>query len=201
MTSDNKKAPKSSRRRKLVLALAVLTVVTLAAFATTWVWLESRAGQERVRLMLERRVSAALGRPLDIGALEFDLLPLRASLADVTVGGGAGADQPLLRVPGVRVQLDPWALMAREILLESLELDEPTVHWDIPDGEAPPTRAAAERRSGIHVEHRPAQRLWRCGRAQSPALEHRYGVGRSRGRHAPGRQCSVAATPRRPRCA
>ncbi len=142
MTSDNKKAPERSRRHKLVLALAVLTVVTLAAFATTWVWLESRGGQERVRLMLERRVSVALGRPLDIGALEFDLLPLRASLADVTIGGGAGADQPLLRVPGVRVQLDPWALMALEILLESLELDEPTLHWDIPDGEAPATRAA-----------------------------------------------------------
>ena len=139
MTSDNKKAAKRSRRRKLVVALALLTVVTLAAFAATWVWLESRAGQERVRLMLERRVSAALGRPLGIGALEFDLLPLRASLTDITIGAGAGADQPLLRVPGVRMQLDPWALMSREILLESLELDDPTVHWDIPDGEVLPT--------------------------------------------------------------
>ena len=134
---------KRRRRWRTIAKLAAVTGILLVAVSiAAWVWIESNAGQQRVRGWLERRGSEALGRRLDIALLELDLLPLRATLTGVTVAGSPGADQPLLRAERLDVRLDAWALFRRRIFIESLEVSSPIFHWDSGDPLLPPENAA-----------------------------------------------------------
>jgi autotransporter translocation and assembly factor TamB len=131
--SAAKPEAKDRRRRRwrtIARLAAVAGILLVAVSIAAWVWIESNAGQQRVRGWLERRGSEALGRRLDIASLQLDLLPLRVTLAGITVAGDAGADQPLLRVERLDARLDPWALWRRRISVESLEVSSPIFHWD-----------------------------------------------------------------------
>jgi uncharacterized protein involved in outer membrane biogenesis len=114
-----------------LLALLVLLVVLIAAF--DW---------NRLKPMLDRRLSEALGRPFEIhGTLTVNwqrdsaagglhaLVPWPQFTArDVRIGNPAWAAQrQFAQLEAVRFWLSPWALLAHRIDVPSLQLVHPTV--------------------------------------------------------------------------
>jgi hypothetical protein len=130
MSSKAKPKPHSRKRRvlRVVLVLVLLATVGLAA---AWVWVESAPGQERIRRWIEARGSALLDRNVRVAALDVDLVPFDAVLTGIEVEGAAGSDQPLFRADSVRVRVEPWALLSRELRLRAIDIDTPVVHWDV----------------------------------------------------------------------
>ena len=123
--------PRRSRRRRLARFFTVVALLGIGALVATWIWIESSAGQERLRRWLEERGGAALGRSVSIGAFELDLVPFQATLGELQISGEPGADAPLLRAESVRIRLGARALLSRELIIRSLEIVRPAVHWDI----------------------------------------------------------------------
>jgi len=123
-----------SRRRRLFRALVVVALLVVVAILAGWAWIESNAGQETIRVWLERRGTELLGREVRIGSLELDLLPFDAVLEDIEVDGGPGSDEPLLRADSARLRMGPWALLSRQLRIRALEIESPIVHWDVAPG-------------------------------------------------------------------
>ena len=130
--SATKKTKVRSRQRRLFRALVVVALLVVISMLAAWAWIESRSGQETVRLWLEDRGTELLGRAVRIGSLELDLVPFDAFLNEVQIDGGAGSDELLFRAASMRLRLGPWALLSRQLLIRSLEIESPVVHWDIP---------------------------------------------------------------------
>lgn len=132
--ADDGTDTKPSRGRRLRRILLVLVLLAVGGLAGTWAWLESTAGQDRMRRWLEARGTAVLQRPVSIARLDWNLLPFSAEVTGIEVAGAPGADEPLVRIAGVAVRIRPWALLSRELLLTSVEVDTPVVHWDADSG-------------------------------------------------------------------
>ncbi|MCH7825137.1 MAG: hypothetical protein IH849_10080, partial [Acidobacteria bacterium] len=143
-----------SRQRRLFRALVVVALLlVVVAMLASWAWIESNAGQETVRVWLERRGTELLGRAVRIGSLELDLLPFDALLNDIQVDGGPGSDELLLRVDSARLRVGPWALLSRQLLIRALEVDSPVVHWDVPAGpEGLKLSTSGDRRLSVVIE-------------------------------------------------
>jgi uncharacterized protein involved in outer membrane biogenesis len=94
-------------------------MLSVAVVVAAWVWIESGAGQERLRQLLEQRGSATLGRQVSVAALDFDLLPFAANISGIEVAGGPTADQPLVRADRLRFRIRPWALLSRQVVVGS----------------------------------------------------------------------------------
>ena len=127
-----KTKPRSRRRRLLFRTLVVVALLVVVAMLAAWAWIESNAGQETIRVWLERRGTELLGRTVHIGSLELDLLPFDAVLSDIQVDGGPDSDELLLRVDSARLRVGPWGLLSRQLLIRALEVESPVVHWDVP---------------------------------------------------------------------
>ena len=130
MNSEAKPQPRR-RRRRVLRVLLVLALLATAGLAAAWVWIESAPGQESIRRWIEVRGTELLGRNLRVAAVEVDLVPFDALLTGIEVDGAAGSDQLLLRADSVRLRVEPWALLSRELRLRSVDIDRPVVHWDI----------------------------------------------------------------------
>lgn len=130
MSSEANPVP---RRRKRHVLRAVLVSALLAAvgLAAAWVWIESAPGQESIRRWIETRGTELLGRTVHVAALDVDLVPFDAVLTGIVIDGAAGSDQPLFRADSVRLRVEPWALLSRELRLRSVDIDTPVVHWDM----------------------------------------------------------------------
>ncbi len=151
MSSKAKPKPHSRKRRDLrvVLVLVLLATVGLAA---AWVWVESAPGQERIRRWIEARGSALLDRNVRVAALDVDLVPFDAVLTGIEVEGAAGSDQPLFRADSVRVRVEPWALLSRELRLRAIDIDTPVVHWDVGGESNLALEAGGGKRLAVTVE-------------------------------------------------
>jgi len=141
---SGRRGKKRSRARRLARWLLYSTVLVVVALAATWVWLESAAGEDTMRRWLEARGTRLLQRDLTIASLDWDLLPLRAELSGIEIAGAPGSDQALARIASVRVRIWPWALLSRELRVQSIEIVAPTVHWDTDSG----SNLALEARGG-----------------------------------------------------
>jgi len=83
---------------------------------------------ERIRTTVEKEASSALGMPVSVGkiGLSFAGLPsVRAS--DITVGSAQQGETPLLTVKSIKARVNIFALVKKNIEIESLEIDEPHV--------------------------------------------------------------------------
>ena len=110
-------------------------VLFIGLLLAGWAWIESDAAAVRMRGWIETRASAALNRAVSIGALEIDLVPFRVQANDVRVAGDESEDTPFFEVETVRLSMRFGALLARELIVSSLELTRPTLHLDLrPDG-------------------------------------------------------------------
>ncbi len=90
-----------------VIALALL-VLALADF----------------RGLAERRLSAALGRPVTIGALDVDIFPLAFVAGDVRIPPREGEKEPALDAKLIEARIGFWRLLAGDIVLPRLVVAE-----------------------------------------------------------------------------
>lgn len=71
-----------------------------------------RPDLESLRPPIERRLSATLGRQVEIGSIELVLLPIvRVSADRIRIAGETAGDAPLLDLPRADVSVHPWPLL------------------------------------------------------------------------------------------
>ena len=137
----------SRRRRGCLVALVAALVLTVAVVFGFRRVLDSGA----FRAGAEARLSAALGRPVTVGTIDIDWLPVPAIVGrDITVGG-AGEAAPSLALEAIRVVPRLSSLLSRPVVADRVELVGLTVNvlrtgdgrWlmpvaVLPEGEAGP---------------------------------------------------------------
>ena len=92
--------------RPFFWSLAILALLALALRS----FLASDFVAERLARLAEREISRVVGRPTQIGALEFELLPTRIVLHDLLIPSDAPEEPPFLTVRRLLVDLDSDAL-------------------------------------------------------------------------------------------
>ncbi len=78
------------------------------------------------RGLAERRLSAALGRPVTIGALDIDIFPLEFVAQDVRVPPREGEKEPALDAKLIEARIAFWRLLGGDIVLPRLVVAETT---------------------------------------------------------------------------
>jgi hypothetical protein len=105
-------------------------------------------------------LSAQLERPIELGELDFSILPTPAvRLGGVRVGGTSSEAPPLIEVEKVRVKVAILPLFLGRVVLRALEVDAPRIYLEL-DAEGRPilpgrqggTAAAAAAEAGIPSE-------------------------------------------------
>ena len=88
MTRSSSAAPARGRPigRYALSVLRAVTALLLLAFLAVWYVLETDLAAERVRQLIENRVTALTGLPAQIERLELDVVPPRIELHDLLVG-------------------------------------------------------------------------------------------------------------------
>ena len=76
------------------------------------------------RTLAERRMSAALGRPVTIGALDVDIFPLEFTARDVKIPPRRGEDEPALDAKVIEARIAFWRLVFGDIVLPRLVVAE-----------------------------------------------------------------------------
>jgi len=116
-------------------------VMAIAAVAALWVitWL---AVPPLVRWQAPARLSAALGRDVTLGAVDFHPWALEIVLHDLAIGAVPGASgPPLLRVARVRANVALSSIFRRAPVIEAIDVDQARIaltrtapgHYDIDD--------------------------------------------------------------------
>ena len=116
-------------------------VATLVALAMLWVlaWL---AVPPLVKWQAPARLSAALGRDVTLGAVDFHPWALEIVLHDLAIGGAPGASgPPLLRAARIRANVAVSSIFRRAPVIEAIDLDQARIamtrtapgHYDIDD--------------------------------------------------------------------
>jgi hypothetical protein len=109
--------------KRLLVTLVVIAVVVALGLAGLF-WLYHPEGQ---RTALERRLSAAFGRPTTVGPLSMTLLPLGVEARDVKVQlDPSFGEGTLMTVDRVHADLGLWDYVAsRTPVIETLTLEHP----------------------------------------------------------------------------
>jgi len=119
--------------RRLWTAVVALAALWLA----TWL-----AVPPLVKWQAPGRLSAALGRDVTLGAVDFHPWALEIVLHDLVVGPAPGASAPpLLRVTRVRANVALSSILRRAPVIEAIDLDQPRIaltrtapgHYDVDD--------------------------------------------------------------------
>jgi hypothetical protein len=110
--------------RPIFWGLALAALLVLAGYLV----LGSRQLQDRVARWAEERASALIERPVSIGELRFEVLPLTVELNDLEVGGREPDEEPLGSVPHVTVDAQLFWRGGWRLELRSVRLDEPVIN-------------------------------------------------------------------------
>jgi AsmA protein len=149
-----------------LLLLAVVAVLVLPRLLDA----------DRVRAEAERRASAALGRPVTIGRLEFAGGPsLSIDARDVRVGGGLPGAPPLLVAARVRASVAAASLVQGPLEIGAVVVDAPRIRLHVDrDG-----RGTWEGLGGGAAGSAPPARPWRLAGLTVVDGELRYTDARS----------------------
>lgn len=112
-------APRRSRAWRALRGVAASLVIGLLGL---WYVLETDATAERLRLLLEQRAGAAFGGTVSIARLQLDVLPFHLQVDRVRI---ERPDQPLTQIDRLVVDISPWGLLQRRVVITNLELDRP----------------------------------------------------------------------------
>ncbi len=110
-------------QRKQWILRVVIGVVGVLAFALMVLLLADFRG------IAERRLSAALDRPVTIGALDVDIFPLEFVARDVHVPPRPGEDQPALDAKLIEARIAFWRLVFGDIVLPRLAIAQTTAMY------------------------------------------------------------------------
>lgn len=110
----------------VVAVLVALAVVAAAVFVLT----------ADVRPFAERRISAALDRPVTVGSAAIRWgNPIGIDLGDVRVANAPWGREPAMaQVARIGAAVDPWALLGGRLVLTRLTIDQPTLLLERDDG-------------------------------------------------------------------
>lgn len=118
------------------LGWAVLAVLGLMALA--WVGVPPL-----LKSQIEQHASAALGRPVTVGRIDFKPWTLELSAEQLAIGAapGAASAEPLLKIARLHTDVDLRSVLNLAPVLTALEIDQPEVrltrtaegHYDIDD--------------------------------------------------------------------
>jgi AsmA protein len=114
----------------LLLLLAVVAAVLLVPRVLD---------EQRVRAEAERRLTAALGRPVTIGGpVSVDAgTTTRVAASDVSIGGGTAGMPPLLVLGRVQASIETASLLGGAPVLGAVRLEAPRIHLHVDrDGRA-----------------------------------------------------------------
>jgi hypothetical protein len=85
----------------------------------------SRYAHRQLAALLRASLTDSLGRPVHLGAVDYDLVPLAFEVRDLVIPGPAAGDPPVARVPRARLQLS-WRQLRRKVVdLEQVDLVRP----------------------------------------------------------------------------
>jgi len=102
----------------------ILAVIILAALALPFL-----INANQFRPILEQKLTAALGRDVNIGDLKLSLFSGGASASDVTIADDpAFSKEPFLRAKALAVGVELWPLIvSRQLNVTSLTIDQPEI--------------------------------------------------------------------------
>lgn len=169
--------PEGRWPRRLAISLLALLLLWALAWLVVPPLLKSQA---------QSRLSALLGRSVEIGEVSFQPWSLELTVRDVVIGPAPGGDQPLLRWSRAYVNADAGSIWRRAPVIAAIELDGLQLHvartapghYDIDDllaRFATPSAAPAEpseparfalynlrlRDAALSFDDRPARRVHR----------------------------------------
>jgi AsmA protein len=111
-------------KRVLQIAAALVALVVILAGVALYFF-----DVEKLRDPLQSQASAALGRETTLGELSLSLFPLPAvRVTDIRIAGPKPADPPFAEIEELRLRVAILPLLARQVVLRSLEIDSPHVH-------------------------------------------------------------------------
>ena len=128
-------------RRALSIAAALVALVVILASVALYFF-----DTEKLREPLQSQASAALGRTATLGEISLSVFPLPAvRVTNIRIAGPKPADPPFAEVAELRLRVAILPLLARQVVLRSLEIDSPRVHIPFDKSGKPilPGRAAA----------------------------------------------------------
>jgi len=140
-------SPQAPRRAVRPWLIAAGIAVALAVLA--WLAVQILLPPARLQRIARAELETVLGREVALESAAVSIFPpVRAHLSGLTVGEASGlASGAALRLESLDLDLDPFALIARRLVLRRVALIEPRLHlvlhadgttnWD------PPARAAA----------------------------------------------------------
>jgi hypothetical protein len=133
--------------RRLLLIAVVVILVVAALFVAAAVALDPDA----LRGPLEELASERLKRPVALGEMRLDLLPMpTVRVADVRVGGERAGDPPLAEVAEIRLRPALLPLLVGRVVIRTLEVRAPVVRLALDAGgrPVPPDLAAGTPSTG-----------------------------------------------------
>lgn len=151
-------APPERRRpgrlRRWVVRPFIWGFVLLAVLiAAVLLFLQSRYARNQLAARLVAAVSEKIGRPVQVGDVDYTFFPLALELRDVVIPGPGPGDPAVARVPLARVQATWRDLQRRVVRLDQVEAVEPEIYVRIePDGSTNLPRWRTDRRGPRRFE-------------------------------------------------
>lgn len=137
MSADETPARRRPGRvRRWVVRPFVWGIVLLAALiAGALFFLQSRYVRHQLAGRLVAAVSEKIGRPVQVGDVDYTFFPLALELRDVVIPGPGPGDPAVARIPLARVQATWRDLQQRVVRLDQVEAIQPRIFVRIdPDG-------------------------------------------------------------------
>lgn len=123
-------AGRGRRRVRRWVVRPLVWLLALAALAATGAvfLIESDWGGERARRLVEARLGEYLGRPVAVGRVELDLLPLGLTAHDLVLAGPEPGDPPVARVARVEIEASLAGFRRPRLTLEQVDVLEPEIY-------------------------------------------------------------------------
>jgi translocation and assembly module TamB len=135
--------------RPFIWGLVLLAVLIAAAL----VFLQSRYARHQLAARLIAAVSEKIGRPVEVGDVDYTFFPLSLELHDVVIPGPTPGERPVARIPLARVQATWRDLRQRVVRLDQVEAVRPEIYVRIdPDGSTNLPRWRTERQGPRRFE-------------------------------------------------
>ena len=116
-------------RRAVVWSLGFAASLIVIAGVGGYLFLNSRLFQDYLLRTIARTISNVTGTRAQIGKLDFQPAQLTIHIYDLTLHGSEEASQPaLLHIDNLAAHIGCRNLLGRQIILDDVSIDHPTVH-------------------------------------------------------------------------
>jgi len=122
-------------RRWVVRPFVWGLLLVVSVLAVAYLFVESQFAHGRAVDMVKARLSTALGRQIQVGAVDYSFAPLAFEMHDVVVPGPRPGDPDFARVAMLRAEFSWRDLRQKVLRLEQIEVVDPHIYIRFnPDG-------------------------------------------------------------------